>query len=159
MRVKGRAIMSLCVAIVAVIVVLMSLKWPFKTALFPIIIGIPVALMAGGEFLMSLRGQKKAERGGVDFKLSEDVDPQVALQRTVRTFAWIVGFFLLIVFFGFPIAIPLFLFLNLKFQARESWGLTLVLTVLTSVFFYGLFVRLLDIPFYEGWVLRTLGLI
>jgi hypothetical protein len=158
MKIKGRAIMSLCVAIVAVMVVLMSLKWPFKTALFPVIIGIPVALMAVMEFILSLRGQKKAEKGGVDFKLSEDVDPQVAMKRTLVTFAWIVGFFVLIVLVGFPIAVLLFLFLNLKWQAKEGWLLTVVLTAATSVFFYGLFIRLLDIPFYEGIILRALGL-
>jgi hypothetical protein len=158
MKIKGRAIMSLSVAIVAVIVVLMSLKWPLKTALFPVMIGIPVALMAVTEFILSLRGQKKAEKGGVDFKLSEDVDPQVAMRRTVVTFAWIVGFFVLIILVGFPIAVLLFLFLNLKWQAKESWPLTVILTAATSVFFYGLFIRLLDIPFYEGVILRALGL-
>jgi hypothetical protein len=159
MKIKGRAIMSLSVAIVAVIVAVMSLKWPFKTALFPVMIGIPVALMAVTELILSLRGQKKAERGGVDFKLSEDVDPQVAMKRTLITFAWIVGFFVLIILVGFPIAVLLFLFLNLKWQAKESWLITIILTAATSVFFYGLFIRLLDIPFYEGVILRALGLV
>ena len=159
MKVNGRVLMSLCVAIVAVIVVLTSLKWPFKTALFPIIIGIPVALMAVTEFMLSLQGRKKAEKGGVDFKLSEDVDPKVAMRRTIVTFAWIVGFFLLIVLVGFPIAVLLFLFLNLKLQAKEGWLLTMILTAATSVFFYGLFIRMLDIRFYEGVILRALGLV
>jgi hypothetical protein len=159
MKIKGRAIMSLSVAIVAVIVAVMSLKWPFKTALFPVMIGIPVALMAVTELILSLRGQKKVEKGGVDFKLSEDVDPQVAMKRTLITFAWIVGFFVLIILVGFPIAVLLFLFLNLKWQAKESWLITIILTAATSVFFYGLFIRLLDIPFYEGVILRALGLV
>jgi hypothetical protein len=159
MKVNGRVLMSLSVAVVGLIVVLMALRWPFKTALFPVIIAIPVVLMAVTELVMGLRGMKKAEKGGVDFKLSEDVDPKVAMRRTLVTFAWIIGFFLLIVLVGFPIAVLLFLFLNLKFQARESWRLTIVLTAVTSVFFYGLFIRLLDIHFYEGVILRALGLV
>ena len=159
MKVNGRVLMSLSVAVVGLIVVVMALRWPFKTALFPVIIAIPVVLMAVAELVMGLRGMKKSENGGVDFNLSEDVDPKVAMRRTLITFAWIVGFFLLIMLVGFPIAVLLFLFLNLKFQAKESWGLTLVLTAATSVFFYGLFIRLLDIHFYEGVILRALGLV
>jgi hypothetical protein len=115
--------------------------------------------MAVAELVMGLRGMKKSGKGGVDFKLSEDVDPKVAMRRTLITFAWIVGFFLLILLLGFPIAVLLFLFLNLKFQAKEGWPLTLILTAATSVFFYGLFIRLLDIHFYEGVILRALGLV
>jgi len=159
MKVNGRALMSLCVAVVAMIVVIVALKWPFKTALFPVMIAIPVVFMAVAELVMSLQGRKKAEKGGVDFKLSEDVDPKVAMRRTLVTFAWIVGFFLLIVLVGFPIAVVLFLFLNLKLQAKEGWPLTILLTAATSVFFYGLFIRLLDIHFYEGVILRALGLV
>jgi len=159
MKVNGRALMSLCVAVVAMIVVIVALKWPFKTALFPVMISIPVVFMAVAELVMSLQGRKKAEKGGVDFKLSEDVDPKVAMRRTLVTFAWIVGFFLLIVLVGFPIAVLLFLFLNLKLQAKEGWPLTILLTAATSVFFYGLFIRLLDIRFYEGVILRALGLV
>ena len=159
MKVNGRALMSLCVAVVAMIVVIVALKWPFKTALFPVMIAIPVVFMAVAELVMSLQGRKKAEKGGVDFKLSEDVDPKVAMRRTLVTFAWIVGFFLLIVLVGFPIAVLLFLFLNLKLQAKEGWPLTILLTAATSVFFYGLFIRLLDIRFYEGVILRALDLV
>ena len=159
MKVNGRVLMSLCVAVVGVIVVIMALRWPFKTALFPVIIAIPIVLMAVAELVMGLRGMKKSGKGGVDFKLSEDVDPKVAMRRTLVTFAWIIGFFLLIVLLGFPIAVLLFLFLNLKWQAKEGWRLTLILTAATSVFFYGLFIRLLDIHFYEGVILRALGLV
>lgn len=159
MRVNGRVLMSLSVAVVGMIVVIMALRWPFKTALFPVIIAIPVVLMAVAELVMGLRGMKKSEKGGVDFKLSEDIDPKVAMRRTLVTFGWIVGFFLLIVLLGFPIAVLLFLFLNLKLQAKENWRLTLLLTAATSIFFYGLFIRMLDIHFYEGVILRALGLV
>jgi len=159
MKVNGRVLMSLCVAVVGVIVIIMALRWPFKTAFFPVITAIPVVLMAVAELVMGLRGMKKSEKGGVDFKPSEDVDPKVAMRRTLVTFAWIIGFFLLIVLLGFPIAVFLFLFLNLKWQAKESWRLTLLLTVATSIFFYGLFIRMLDIRFYEGVILRALGLV
>ena len=58
----------------------------------------------------------------MDFKLSEDVDKATAARRTLLTFGWIFGFFILILFFGFTIAIPLFVFLYLKIQGKEKWS-------------------------------------
>jgi len=50
-------------------------------------------------------------------------------------------------------------FSYLKFQSGESWKLTILLTVISWVFFYTLFVRLLTLPFPDGWLLTKLGLL
>jgi hypothetical protein len=76
-------------------------------------------------------------------------------------FAWIIGFFFLILLLGFSVALPLMVFLFLKFQAKERWGMSLVLTGSALAFFLGLFVWLLNIPFPAGWMfegLKRLGL-
>ena len=83
----------------------------------------------------------------------------MAARRTLVAFAWIVGFFLLILFFGFPIAVILFVFLYLKFQGRENWSVTIAMTLISAVFFWGLFVWLLDTYLQEGLLQRGLRLI
>jgi inner membrane protein involved in colicin E2 resistance len=80
----------------------------------------------------------------------------LATRRTLLGFGWIIGFFLLILLFGFLIAVPLMVFLFLKVQAKERWGISLLLTGLALVFFYGLFIWLLSIPFPVGWILEGL---
>ena len=95
----------------------------------------------------------------MDFQLSEDIDPALVTRRTLLSFAWIIGFFFLILFFGFIIAVPLMVFLFLKVQAKEKWGISLLLTGSAFVFFYGLFVWLLDTPFSEGWILGGLKML
>ena len=160
---SGRALMSLSMALLSAGVVITALKWPFKTALFPVITGISVFLLAGVDFLQNLSAREKTRKGEstMDFKLSEDVDQSLAIRRTLLTSAWILGFFLTILFLGFSIAVPLMVFLYLKVQGKESWRLCLMLTGVAWVSFYGLFVWLLDIPFPEGWffrALRALGL-
>ena len=72
-------------------------------------------------------------------------------------FAWILGFFAAIVLLGFPIAVPLFVLLYLKGQGREGWVLSIVMTVAVWGLFYGLFDRLLHLPFPAGWLLTWLG--
>ena len=92
----------------------------------------------------------------MDFQLSDDIDPAIANRRTLLAFGWVLGFFLLILLFGFTFAVPLVVFLFLKVQARERWGISLFLTGSSLVFFFGLFVWLLNIPFAEGWIVEGL---
>jgi len=163
-RYNSKALMDLCLIGIGLVVIITSLKWPFKTALFPIVIGTPVFLMAIADLLLNLFGREKMveKQAAVDFKLSEDVDQTLATHRTLLAFAWIIGFFLMILFFGFHLAVPLYVLFYLKIQGRERWRISLPLMLSAWVFFYGLFVWLLDTPFQEGWIfkgLRAIGII
>jgi Tripartite tricarboxylate transporter TctB family len=59
---------------------------------------------------------------------------------------------------GFPIAIALMMFTYLKIQGGESWVLSIALTVIAWLAFWGLFVKLLNLPFPEGLLITWLGL-
>jgi hypothetical protein len=157
-RYSGEVLMSFCLMVIAAGVVITSLNWPFRAALFPVIVGISVFFLAMAELLFNLFGNEELDEkeSTMDFKLSEGIDHALETRRTLLTSMWIMGFFLMILFFGFPIAVPLWFFLHLRIQAKEGWAVSLVVTASTWVFFYGLFVWLLDIPFMEGWVLRGL---
>ena len=156
-RYSGRHVMSFCLAAISVGVVITALKWPFKTALFPVIIGASVFFLSLAELLMSLfEKEGAAKQSAMDFKLSEDVDKAVAVRRTGLTFGWIFAFFILILFFGFNIAVPLFVLLYLKIQGRERWPISIILTVGSWFFFWGLFVWLLDTPMPDGWIVAIL---
>jgi len=151
--------MSTCMAAVSAGVVLTALKWPFKTALFPVIIGGSVFALSFAELVLSLFEKEGAKKhSAMDFKLSEDVEKGVATRRTLLTFGWIVGFFVLIMLLGFVIAVPLFVLLYLRIQGKEKWPLSLILTGASFVFFWGLFIWLLDTPMPMGWIPRLLDL-
>jgi len=146
--------------VIAVGVITTAMKWPFKTALFPTIVSLFIFFGAMAEFLLNFFERKEivTKQGAVDFQLSEDIDQALATRRTLLGFAWIIGFFLLILLFGFLIAVPIMVFLFLKVQAKERWGISLLLTGLALVFFYGLFVWLLNTPFSAGWILEGLNI-
>jgi hypothetical protein len=46
--------------------------------------------------------------------------------------------------------VPLTIFLYLKFAGNEKWPMTLVVTFFSWLFYWGLFERLLRVPFPEG---------
>ena len=117
----GKSLLDCFVIAMAGGVIVTALRWPFKTALFPTAIAFPVFLMAVIDLLWNLFGkQKKGARGHGDFKLTEGLNPAVEIRRTASMFAWVLGFFLLILLVGFPIAIPLFFILFLKVQGKEG---------------------------------------
>ena len=154
MRFSGKYFVSPCLMVIAVGVIITAMQWPFKTALFPTIVSLFIFFGAMAEFLLNFFESKDivTKQEAVDFRLSEDIDQALATRRTLLGFGWIIGFFLLILLFGFLIAVPLMVFLFLKVQAREKWGISLLLTGLALVFFYGLFIWLLSIPFPAGWI-------
>ena len=158
MKVSSKNLMNLSLMAIAVWVVVTAVKWPFKTAFFPVLIGIFLFVGGTADLLLSLFGKEKAgkKQAAVDFQLSEDVDPKVATRRTLLAFAWVLGFFVLILLVGFTLSVPLLVFLFLKFQAREKWGITFFLTASSLVFFFGLFVWMLNIPFADGWIIEGL---
>ncbi len=153
--------MNFALIVIAVGVVITAVKWPFKTALFPVIVGVFLFFGSTADLLLNLLGKKETAsmQGAADFQLSEDIDPALATRRTLLAFAWIIGFFLLILFFGFVIAVPLMVFLFLKVQARERWSITLFLTGSALVFFFGLFVWVLDTPFSAGWIFEGIKML
>lgn len=162
MRITGKAVMDFCIMLIGGGVVITSLQWPFKTALFPIVVGIPVLIFAAIDLCINLFGKNTEKDAGIDFKLSKGSDEKLQTRRTLAIFAWIIGLFLLVLLVGFPIAVPLFLFLFLKIYGKEGWIITIISTAIAWGVFYALFVRLLNVPFADGWfqnLLRMVGII
>jgi hypothetical protein len=146
------------IALIAGYALYSAIDWPFRTALFPRLIGTPLLALALIEMGLSAFGTEKQREGhAVDFELTTDIDPKVARQRTLAIVGWIFGFFILILLVGFPVGVPVFVFSYLKIAGKEKWGLALVLTVFAWLLIEGLFDRLLHIPFPDGWIQSLFG--
>jgi hypothetical protein len=138
-------------------------EWRMQARLYPFAIGIPMLIFAIVQFVLDLKGvetkQSSSDGAPMDFQFQQtDVPPDVVRKRTITMFSWMFGFFLMIWLVGYVIAIPLMVFTYLKFQSGESWMLSTILTVIAFVFFYTLFVRLLNLPFPDGVVQTMLGI-
>jgi hypothetical protein len=135
--------------------VIAATAWPWKAALFPLVIGIPLFCLAAAEALWTLFGSAPAEAGEAkDFQLSIG---KHTVRRTLIVSGWIFAFFAAIVLAGFAIAVPLFVFLYLKLQGREGWVLSIVMTAAIWGVFYGLFDLMLHLPFPAGWLVSWFG--
>jgi hypothetical protein len=137
--------------------------WRMQARLYPLAIGIPMVICAIIQVILDLKGVKakqSSDGAPMDFQFQQtDVSPEDVRKRTITMFSWMFGFFAMIWLVGYVIAIPLMVFGYLKFQSNERWGLSITLTVIAFVFFYALFVRLLNLPFPDGAVQTMLGLV
>ena len=148
-----RCALSLATACVAGYALYVSWSWPFRTALFPRVIALPILCLALIELALSVWGSEREREGhAVDFQLTETVEPALARKRTIAIIIWTLGFLALILLVGFPLAVPIFVFAYLKIAGRETWTLAIVLTAMSWLFMEGLFNRFLHIPFAEGWI-------
>ena len=138
-------------------------EWRMQARLYPFAIGIPMLIFAIVQFVLDLKGVEtkpsSSDGAPMDFQFQQtEVPPDVVRKRTITMFCWMFGFFAMIWLVGYVVAIPLMVFTYLKFQSGETWVLSTVLTVIAFVFFYALFVRLLNLPFPDGVVQTMLGI-
>ena len=137
MRPSGAALFSFGLAALAAYAVYSALRWPPKAALFPLVMGIPLLIIALAQTLIDLR------------------DPPVGgpgLARVLAVFAWMGVFIVLVLLAGFPIAVPLFVFFFLVVESREKLALSLGLAAAAWGAFHVLFERVLHFPFEAGLV-------
>jgi len=154
-RRKASLALSVLIMLLAGYGVVAATAWPWKAALFPLVIGVPLFCLAAAEALWTLFGASPAQEGEArDFQLSIGEE---TVRRTLIAGAWILAFFAAIVLLGFPIAVPLFVFLYLRLQGREPWWICIAMTAAIWGIFYGLFDTLLHLPFPAGWLLAWLG--
>jgi Tripartite tricarboxylate transporter TctB family len=156
---EGRVLFSFFLAAVGALAVAYAHYWPFKAALFPLMTGIPLLVLALAQGLLDLRGRLQTREGpAMDLQQTSDVPAELARRRTIAIFAWMAGFILLVLLIGFTLAVPLFAFCYLIFQRSVGFGTSVVTAVGAWAFFYVLFERILQLQFEAGLVQIWLGL-
>jgi len=159
MKSTGRIAFSLFLVAVSGYAIYSASHWSFKTGFFPLAIAIPLLALALLQLSLELFGAPEAAaEGAVDTEFASEVSPAEARRRAITTFLWIATFILFVDLLGFPVAVPLFLLLYLRFQTNVSWFYSILLTVFTWGGFYALFERLVRLQFAPGHVQTWLGI-
>lgn len=92
--------------------------------------------------LLQLIAELRASRGAYE----EQIDPK----RDIPIYLWVWSFVIAVVAFGFVPAAPVMLFVYLKFRSRESWWLSLLLSLAVLGLLYGVFQMALGVSLFEG---------
>jgi hypothetical protein len=160
-KIRPQAIFSFCALVFFCVFVYQAKDWRMQARLYPYVIGIPMIILALIQVILDLKGYepKQADDAApVDIQRTVTVAPEIAFKRTVNTFGWFFAFFFGCWFVGFSITIPVIVFSYMYFHGKEKLWLASTLTAVAFVFYYSLFVRLLNLPFPDGAVQTWLGL-
>lgn len=165
-RIREHYVESLFILLLAVIFaagVFTARAWPWKTALFPTLIGVAGCILAA--VLALWTGVKGGDAptpgeatGAADIFLDASLRSGEALGRTAIIALWILGIIAGTWLLGQMIALPLFVFLYLKVGSGEGWTLSLGLTACIIAFLYGVFDQVIHASWYEGELWRALGI-
>ena len=137
----------------------LALDWPFKAALFPLSVSIPLLILAGIQLLQLLVGKEDIiESAAVDLEFPSDVPPEIERRRVITAFSWIASFILTVYLIGFPLTVPLFICFYLRFESGVGALPTIAATAITWAMFYGLFQKLVHLQFEQGAIQTWLGL-
>jgi len=163
MKLRPQVIFSLLIVLFFAVFIYEARDWRLQARLYPWAIGFPMLALSLIHIIRELMGRDKkpssqSSNAPVDFSFTKGIDPALARRRAINIFCWIFGFFVGIWLFGFAITIPAFVFLYLKVQSGEGWGLSLALTGGAWFMLWGLFDWLLHLPFPEGQLLIWIGL-
>jgi TctA family transporter len=133
-----------------------SRNFGFRAGLFPWVIGTPTLVLAFTQLARDIAGKQKKPVAVVGEEAEEEIAPEVVRQRTFAIIAWTVGFFLAIWLIGFTYAVPLMILLYLKIAGKESWLMTALVTFFSWLFYWGLFEKMLNVPFPEGLLIALI---
>ena len=150
---KDEAIVGVVIFLFGAATVLLSLKMPigtFRTAgtgMFPLILGMLLMILSGA-FVSRILFQGKEERANKETSV-ESSESTMQLILFLGTMALATLFFNR---FGYPLTSLLLMLALLRILGIKRWGLNILISVVTAVGSYLLFVRWLDIPMPKGWI-------
>ncbi|HXV81516.1 MAG TPA: tripartite tricarboxylate transporter TctB family protein [Candidatus Binatia bacterium] len=167
-RIRNDIVISAFLVLILLWVVWEARSWPFRTRLFPWAVGFPVLALALLQFALSLwqaiRYRSTGETSGRSSQPGEmasgGVTPDATLvgRRTLSIAAWIVAFALGFWLFGFKIGGLLLSLVFLRFQARESWTVSVLYGLGIYLFFLLGFELALGVPLPAGVIATSIGL-
>jgi hypothetical protein len=160
MKIRPQLLLALILVVFFALFVYVAKDWRLQARLYPWAIGIPMLALAVVQVVLDLKGigaKQGRDDAPVDVRFAERADPALARRRAINIFSWIVGYIIAIWLIGYFYSVPLLVFLYLKVQSRESWPLSIALTAAAWLLFWGLFERLLRLPFPQGQLFTWLG--
>ena len=135
------------------ITAILSLRMPIGTfrmagtGMFPLFLGILLMVLSGIFILKTfLRGEKGKTEKEASIKSSES---------PIQLILFLGAMALATLFFnqlGYPLISFLLMVALLRILGMKRWGLNLLISVVTAVGSYFLFVKWLDIPMPKGWI-------
>ncbi len=147
-RLSGSSISLILIVAVGLAAIIISLNWPLTSKLLPMILGSALVLLGAIKLLDEARKKgkvAKAEQPAV----SQEGENEDTWKGYPQAGAWVVGYLLAIIVFGFIFASTFLAFFYTKIHGAR-WAAAIITTVITTAILYFVFQRFFQIDFYPG---------
>jgi len=151
---RDEAIGGMVLLLFGMVTIILALRMPLGTfraagtGLFPLLLGI-ILMILSGLFLLNLLLRKERE-------LEKKEGPVEAARRSLKPVILFLGMMALAALFfnslGYPLIAFLLMVALLKILGMKRWAHKILLSFITSVASYLLFVQWLKIPLPKGWI-------
>jgi small-conductance mechanosensitive channel len=141
---EGRLVISFLMLAVFAAAVGFAFTYAPQARMLPLVIGIPGLLLSLAQCIKELYD-----------RTPQRVDRAI-FGREIRMFGWFLLFVAGLVLFGFLYAGPVLVAAYLYFAGREKWYVAAIAAFATWAVLYGIFLRFLGLPPFEGLVTQWL---
>jgi hypothetical protein len=177
----SNSFMTVAMLAIFVVLVAVASRYPAGARFMPFVIGIPAIILGVVQLALDARERwqrehhvgdtrseaEKAEEKvsrmvghHVDFKIShefmagigDEMPAEEMQRREIVIWAYFLSFIAGLILFGFWVAIPIFLVVFLRFEAKSSWRMSFGLSIGASVAMYFFFERLFRVVLHTGFV-------
>jgi len=142
-----------------IIIIIISLAlwagraWPYETSLFPINVARLVLIVTFlSLFIYCFEKNKKGA------PVKQETIEQGEVKKTLLNIGWLAGYVVATWLLGYVVASLLYVFLYTKLKGKQSWLVSILLTLGTFIFLQVIFVFLLDIRMLPGVLWEWLGI-
>jgi putative tricarboxylic transport membrane protein len=146
-----QAIFTSFIGLVMAAALFVATDWPIRASIIILLLGAVGIFLAVTQLAADLR----ALRGGGPKTIQPTFEVQAIEHQgrwgSLEIWAWLWGLFFAIHLIGFPIALPLFVFLYVKVYGG-SWWTTILLSAGTWIVIYTIYDYVLSVPWPRPWL-------
>ena len=144
----GRYLFTFVIGLALAFAVLTAWSWPLRASIIVLTLGGVGVVLALIQFALDLMRAKSGSPVGTGRVLDTPQVESGSRWRNLEAWGWIIAFYLAIHVIGFMAAAPIFTFAYAKIYGA-GWRVALVLSAVAWGFLYGIFEKILHVPWPE----------
>ena len=159
MKISFRHIFNLSVIVLSAVYVVTAMGYNRQARLMPLVIGIPVLIMAVWHSVLDFMAEHKKKQAAarkIPVAVDAPVEAEGVWKKELTVFGWVVFLFVSLYLIGFVATTFLFTFLSLKVRSGFSLKSSLGVSVGSLVFLYVLLMKGLQVDLYSGVITLAL---
>jgi hypothetical protein len=144
-RATEQIIFTAFIGLVIIGALFVAREWPVRASIIILLLGGIGVILTGIQLAMDYKAMRTEKSQITRLTFEVQAIEHQGRWGSLEIWAWLWGLFFAIHLIGFPIALPLFVFLYVKLYGG-AWLTTIILTAVTWGFLYGIYEYVLSVP-------------